>query len=226
MLSDRYIIKAVMRFLTLFFLFCTLPGISNAQDYFIGGKLGFSFPTNIGRSSDELGFKDVAENGWQAAFVGKWFYNKRLSLGLDIGYQVQDGSDFWDVGNYGDVSTSYQTLRLLANGSYYFNHDKIRPYIGLSFGAYYLINSIDFASSSITNESVTYTAKKWKPGVAPQLGLLVELSKKTLLDVHVQMDIIANMEAIYYPDAKPDYTENPHEKQNQISLNIGLLFGL
>lgn len=215
-----------MRFLTYFLLFWTLANVSNAQDYFIGGKLGYSFPTNIGRSSGELGFKDVAENGWQAAFLGKWFYNKRLSLGCDFGYQIQEGSDFWDVENYGDINTSYHTLRLLANGAYYFSHNEVRPYIGLSFGAYYLINSIDFASSNSSNQSVTYTAKIWKPGVAPQLGLLIELSKKTLLDIHLQMDIIANMEAIYYRNATPDYTENPHENQNQISLNIGLLFGL
>ncbi len=215
-----------MRTASFLLLLVALSSVLNAQDYFIGGKLGYSFPTNIGRSSDELGFKDVAENGWQAAFLGKWFYNKRLTLGCDVGYQFQDGSDFWNVEQYGDVSASYQTIRLLANGAYYFSHNEIRPYIGLSFGAYYLINSIDFASSGLTNQSVKYTAKVWKPGVAPQIGLLFELSKKTMLDINVQMDIIANMEAIYHPDAEPDYTENPHEKQNQISLNIGLLFGL
>lgn len=215
-----------MRNLSLLILLFTFTIITSAQDYFIGGKLGYSFPTNIGRSSDELGFKDVSKNGGQAAFIGKWFYNERLSLGCDFGYQYQDGSEFWNVDNYGDVSASYQTIRTLLNGTYYFSHDEIRPYIGLSFGAYYLINSIDFAANSITNSSITYTAKHWKPGVAPQLGMLFELSRKTLLDIHVQMDVIAQMEAIYYPDADPVYTENPHEKQNQISLNIGLLFGL
>lgn len=215
-----------MRISAILLLFILFISHSVAQDYFLGGKIGYSFPTNIGRSSDELGFKDVAENGWQAAVMGKWFYNERLSLGCDFGYQLQDGSDFWDVQQYGEVSASYQTIRLLANGTYYFRHDEVRPYIGLSFGAYYMINTIDFASNGLTNQSVKYTAKVWKPGVAPQLGLLVELTKKTMLDIHVQMDIITNMQAIYYPDAEPDYTENPHEKQNQISINVGLLFGL
>ncbi|MBR8537114.1 hypothetical protein KDU71_16200 [Carboxylicivirga sediminis] len=215
-----------MRLSAILLLFVLFISHTVAQDYFLGGKIGYSFPTNIGRSSDELGFKDVAENGWQAAIMGKWFYNERLSLGCDLGYQLQDGSDFWNVQQYGEVSASYQTIRLLANGTYYFSHDEVRPYIGLSFGAYYMMNTIDFASNGLTNQSVKYTAKVWKPGVAPQLGLLVELSKKTMLDIHVQMDIITNMQAIYYPDAEPDYTENPHEKQNQISINIGLLFGL
>ena len=215
-----------MRIIAFLLLIFAISNTSVAQDYYLGGKIGYAFPSNIGRSSDELGFKDVADNGWQAPILGKWFYNKRLSLGFNLGYQVQDGSDFWDVDNYGDVSTSYQTLHFLANGAYYFSHDEIRPYLGLSFGAYYLINSIDFASSNINNQSITYTAKIWKPGVAPQLGLLFELSKKTLLDIHVQMDVIANMEAVFHRDATPPYTENPHEKQNQISINIGLLFGL
>ncbi|TRX72373.1 hypothetical protein [Carboxylicivirga sp. M1479] len=215
-----------MKYIITTFLAFVLVHNLNAQDYFLGGKLGYSFATNVGRSSDELGFNDVSKNGWQGAIIGKWFYNRRLTLGFETGYQYQNGSDLWDVDNYGDVSANYQSIRLLLNGAYYFSHDEFRPYIGLSFGAYYLINTIDFASNSNLNQSVAYTAKKWRPGVAPQLGFLVELSRKVFLDLHAQMDLIAHMEAIYYPDAIPDYTENPHEKQNQISLNIGLLFGL
>ncbi len=215
-----------MRYLAVIVLFFALSGILTAQDYFIGGKIGYSFPTNIGRSSDELGFKDVAKNGWGVAFSGKWFYNKRLTLGCDIGYQSQGGSDFWDVNNFGEISTSYHTIRMLINGAYYFSHDEFRPYLGLSFGAYYLVNTIDFSANSLTNQSIKYTAQNWKPGVAPQLGALIELSKNTFLDVNVQMDLIANMQAVYYPEAEPPYTENPHEKQNQVSINVGLLFGL
>ena len=216
-----------MRLFTLALLIFTLSEISTAQDYYLGGKIGYSFPTNIGRSSDELGFKDVADKAWLASFTGKWFYNKRLSLGCDMGYQYQGGSDIWDVDNYGDVSVSYHTMRLLLNGAYYFSHDEIRPYIGLSFGVYYLINTMDFNASNITNKSVSYSAKEWQPGVAPQFGALFELDKKTFLDVHVQMDLIAHLEPNVIID--PDYgvvTQNPHGNQNQISLNIGLLFGL
>ncbi|MBK3515905.1 hypothetical protein [Carboxylicivirga marina] len=215
-----------MRFFILLLLLCSLSGISNAQDYFIGGKVGYSFPTNIGNPDKENGFAKYANNGWQIAFFGKWFYNKSLSLGTDLGYQYQGPGDKWDVGNYGEFkNASYQTIRLLLNGTYYLSQNDIRPYIGVSFGAYYLINTIDFNATQ-NYQSIEYTAKVWKPGLAPQLGLLFELSKKTMLDIHLQMDIIANMEAIYHPDAEPDYTENPHEKQNQISIGIGLLFGL
>ncbi|WP_439183178.1 hypothetical protein [Carboxylicivirga taeanensis] len=207
-------------------LFVTLLGHLQAQDYYLGGKIGYSFPTNIGNSDKENGFAHYAANGWQLALTGKWFYNESLSLGGDLGYQYQGKGDIWNVNNRGEVDATYQTIRLLLNGTYYFNQSDARPYLGVSFGAYYLINTLNFKANSINNESVAYTAKHWKPGVAPQLGILIDLSRKTLLDIHVQMDIIAQMEAIYHPDAIPDYTENPHEKQNQISLNIGLLFGL
>ena len=215
-----------MRLSVLLIILCLIYSRSGAQDYFLGGKIGYSVPTNIGNPDKANGFAKYANNGWQAAFVGKWFYNESLSLGADFGYQYQGQGDKWNVYNRGDVDASYQTIRLLLNGTYYFTQGEARPYLGVSFGAYYLINTLDFKANSINNESVAYTAKNWKPGVAPQLGVLFELSPKTLLDVHLQMDIIAQMQAIYHGDATPDYTENPHEKQNQISLNIGLLFGL
>ncbi len=203
-------------------------GLSNAQDVILGGKIAYSIPTNIGRSSEELGFRDVANGSLHYAFVSKWFYNKRLTLGCDLGYQYQGGKDsFWDVANRGDVSVSYQTIRLLLDGCYYFSHDEVRPYLGLAFGAYYMNNSMEFEANSITNRSVSYRAKEWKPGIAPQFGVMFELSKKTMLDCKLQMDLIAHMEPTVTND--PNYgmvTQNPHEKQNQISLSIALLFGL
>ncbi len=213
-----------MRLSALLIAFAFCLNHSNAQDYFIGGKIGYSIPTNIGNSDKENGFANYADNGWQVSLLGKWFYNKSLSLGADAGYQYQGQGDKWNVYNRGEVDASYQTIRLLLNGTYYFNQSDARPYLGVSFGAYYLINSLDFKANSITNESITYTSKNWKPGVAPQAGILIEVSKKTLLDIHVQMDLIAQMQSVYHRDE--DYTENPHEKQNQISINIGLLFGL
>ncbi|WP_430817633.1 hypothetical protein [Carboxylicivirga sp. RSCT41] len=216
-----------MRFLTLLLLLCTLPCASDAQEYFIGGKLGYSFPTNIGPGGEKYGFKDLSDNGLLAGVTGKWFYNDALSLGADLSYQYQDGSNVWDVANQGGIDVSYQTLRLLLNGSYYFSTDEFRPYAGISFGAYYLINTMDFNSDNISNPSTAYTTKEWKPGIAPQFGFLVELSDKILLDCHLQMDLIQHMEptVIFIPDYG-NATQNSHKSQNQISLNIGLLFGL
>lgn len=215
-----------MKFLAVFIVFISVSILdAKAQDYFIGGKLGYSFPTNIGNADKKNGFAEYADKGWQIAFSGKWFYNKSLSLGTDIGYQYQGQGEIWNVYNRGEVEASYQTVRLLLNGTYYISRDEVRPYLGMSFGAYYLINTLNFRANQ-NYESIAYTAKKWQPGLAPQVGSLFELSKKVILDIHVQMDIIAQMQAIYHGDARPDYTENPHEKQNQISINIGLLFGL
>jgi len=209
-------------------LFCVSSKLVQAQKVIVGGKIGYAIPTNLGRSSDELGFKDVANGGMQLACVGKWFYNKRLTLGYDFGYQYQGGDeDFWDVSNRGEVSVSYQTIRLLLDGCYYFSHDELRPYVGLAFGAYYMLNSMDFDSSTMTNTSVAYRVKEWKPGIAPQFGVMFEVSKKTMLDCKLQMDLIAHMESKYVND--PDYgliTQNPHGNQNQISVSVALFFGL
>lgn len=213
-------------FLTLICIACLPKQNVKCQDVFVGGKIGYSMPTNIGRSSDELGFKDVAKNGWQVAFVGKWFYSKRLTLGCDFGYQHQGAGEIWDVDRYGEVDVSYQTIRLLLEGAYYFSHDEVRPYLGLAFGAYYMINSMDFNAKSSTNTSVAYRAKEWKPGISPQIGIMFELSDKTMLDCQFHMDLIAHMEPTIIHD--PDYgmvTQNPHGNQNQLGISIALLFG-
>ncbi|WP_430812366.1 MULTISPECIES: hypothetical protein [unclassified Carboxylicivirga] len=198
-----------------------------AQSVLVGGKLGVSFPTNLGPSGERFGFKDLSKPGMQAAIMAKWFYNERLSLGADFGYQYQGSSDVWDVGDRGDIDVSYQTLRLLLNGTYYFSDDVLRPYLGMSFGAYYLVNTMDYQSDDLSNPSTAYTTRQWKPGVAPQLGFLYALSRIVWLDCHIQFDLIQDTKpSVVYIPGYGNAAQNSHKSQNQFSVNVGLLIDL
>jgi len=204
------------------------------NDIWLGGNIGFSIPSNIGRSGDQIGFKDVAKSGYQIAFAGRWFYNKRLSLGWDIGYQYQDGNEeFWDVNNFGTATSKYNSAHFLAEGNYYFSHQEIKPYCGVSFGAFMLFNTMTFDSAytgTDADASVSYKAKQWKPGFKPQAGLLIDLSKRALLDIKTGFVLIPNLEetieTVIDNGWPKTIIQNPHGNQHQWVISMGLLFML
>lgn len=194
----------------------------------MGGRYAYTIPTNIAKNY-EKGFADMSENGNQIGFFGRWFYTKNLSLGWDVAYQYQsEDRTYWDVGNNGNVKGNYQTLQVLAEGNYYFSHDEFRPYAGVSFGAFGLRNMMDFDSSNDQSKpSTSYVYTKVLPGLAPQLGFTLELSKSLVLDVHARMVLIPNLtEEFVFDDSGRQISTNPHGAQNHLSFSVGLLFGM
>lgn len=212
-----------------------LSSLPAQKNVYLGGSAGYSTPLNLGRDKDQIGFHDVAKAGPAVAMNALWFYNERLSLGAEAGYQYNGGSNFWNVANYGEVSSAYHAFNLLLKGNFYFSDEPFRPYCGIAFGAYYLLNKLDFDSSqagTANDQSVSYTYKQWKPGYAPEAGFLVELSKHALLDVKARLVMIPNLkeevvditdDAGYVIDK---ITTNPHGNQNHLLLSVGLLFEL
>jgi len=202
------------------------------RNVWMGGSVGFSLPSNMGRSGEQIGFADVASSGFQIAFTGRWFYNERLSLGWDVGWQFQDGNEeFWDVNNFGNVTSNYNSLHLLAEGNYYFSHNEIKPYCGINFGAFMLFNTMTFDSAysgTDADASVSYKAKQWKPGFKPQAGLLIDLSKHAVLDMKAGFVFIPNLEesveTVIENGWPKTVIQNPHGNQHQWVISIGLLF--
>ncbi len=209
-------------------VFACSSSLAKGRDWKLGGRYGYTLPTNIGKNF-EKGFADMSSNGNQVALFGRWFYTKRLSLGFDMAYQFQSiDKSYWDVGNNGSVDGNYQTIQLLAEGNYYFSHDEIRPYIGIGFGAFWLHNTMDFdTKNESANSSAAYVYDKILPGLAPQVGLTIELSEKVDLDLHARMILIPNLsEEFVFDESGTQISTNPHGAQNHISFSIGLLFGL
>ncbi len=218
--------------LVLLLIIIGCSGTYGQKNVWMGGSIGFSLPSNVGRSGESIGFKNVAKSGFQFAYAGRWFYGKRLSLGWDVGWQFQDGKEkFWDVNNYGNVTSTYSTIHFLAEGNYYFSHQEIKPYCGISFGAFMLSNTMTFDSAytgTDADASASYKAKQWKPGFKPQAGLLINLSRRTMFDIKAGFVLIPNLEetveTVFENGWPKTIIQNPHGNQHQWVISMGLLF--
>lgn len=208
-------------------------GQKRRNNYFWGFKTGVIFPTNLGRSDQEIGFKDVASRGLAGGILGGWHYNERLSLSAEVNHQfLPKNESFWNVDTKGTFSANYQSTNLLLAGNYYFSDDDWRPFIGANFGLHRLRNMIDFKSKhsgSDNDASIHYIATDWRPGFGFNLGTMVEITKKTQLVLETRLTIIPFLKEELVPIMNEDvmvnfFTKNPHGNQNQISITIGLNF--
>ncbi len=206
------------------------------RDVFLGGKIGTAIPLNI-KDKNDLGFGDVANAGIMIGFRGLWMYEKRLSLGAGINYQYNPPDyEFWYIDpRYGEITAHYRTASLLLNGDYYFSHRDVRPYLGVAFGGFYIFNDLTFVSSytgTDNDRSVSYKTNLFKPGFAPETGILFRLSKKTLLDINARLVFIPNIpdqyENVYDENGVviKVINKNPHANQQNLQLTVSLLFGL
>ncbi|NPA38150.1 MAG: hypothetical protein GXO47_15005 [Chlorobi bacterium] len=208
------------------------PVVIAAQEgVFIGGELGMTIPLNL-KSSDDIGFSDVASPGILIGLTGKWIYEKRLSLDAELNYQYNPANmQFWDVARYGDVTAHYQTASVLFSGKYYFSHKSTRPYTGIAFGGFFIFNDLSFVSSytgTDNDRSVSYKINMWKPGFAPETGVVFELNRNTLLDLNASLILIPNIEdetVTEYIDGWPVLiNKNPHANQHHLRFSVALLF--
>lgn len=197
--------------------------------------MGGAIPSNWGEKQFDIGFADVARPGPRMSFEGRWFYNKRLSLGLDLAYaRLGHDRGFWNVSRYGNVSLNYTMCQSTIHGCYYFDDRGFMPYAGIGFGAYWLLNNLNFKSAytgTNSDASVVYQTRTLKPGFAPQVGFLAKTSKRSFFFIDVKFQIIPNVkpEQVYVQDELGNYvdvvTQNPHGHQNHWSVTAGLLFG-
>ncbi|MFT3740992.1 MAG: hypothetical protein QM786_19760 [Breznakibacter sp.] len=203
--------------------------------YYFGGSIGAAIPSNWGEKQFNIGFADVAKPGPHIAFDGRWFYNKRLSLGVDMSYaRLGQNRGFWNVSRYGEVALSYTMLQSTIHGCYYFDDRGFMPYTGIGFGAYWLLNNLSFRSAysgTDADASVKYQTRTLKPGFAPQAGFLVKASKRSFLFIDIKFQIIPNIkpEQVYVLDDWGNnidvVTQNPHGHQNHWVISAGILFG-
>lgn len=198
-----------------------------------GGSIGLVLPSDLG-TSDELGFNDVASTGFSIEADSRWYYSQRLSLGANISYSFTPQDDqFWNLRNYGTTDNYYRMLQFAICGHYYFSDDELKPYMGVGFGAFLLMNQLIFSSNyygSDSYESVSYTTSHWKPSFYPEVGFMYELSKNTNFFMNLRFQVIPNMK----PTTVEVYdnigtiidwiVQNPHGHQNHFVLSAGLLF--
>ncbi|MGQ1785375.1 hypothetical protein [Saccharicrinis sp. GN24d3] len=221
-----------MRFLhrvSLFLLLFVALGCTNLlsqNGLLLGGGISALVPSN-GFENDNFGFNDVANIGGGINFSSLWFFNPRLSLGSGLGYAYfPKDEDTWNQSRRGDIKVNYQMMNLTAQGNFYFNEEKIRPYLGVAFGLYYLRNMVDFDSNytgTNNDASVSYVSNTFQAGFGPEVGLLIKIIGEQFATLSVRYTVIPNIEAEYFPE--DDVTINPHGKQNHWGLQAKLYFG-
>ena len=150
-------------FVFLAVLLSSIPVFAQEGLYF-GGGLSVLQPTN-NFGQDDYGFKTVAQTGGGVNASAIWFLNPQISLGAELGYAfVPRKKSYWSLlDKRGDYKVNYQMANLVALGSFYFNGDDVKPYLGVAFGAYYLRNLVDFDDKNTTS-SVSYTYRSVHPG--------------------------------------------------------------
>lgn len=211
----------------LFFIFVLIPmGVMAQEGLLIGGGVSYQIPTNNFGSQD-FGFATVANNGFGVNLGTLWFYNPILSLSTELGYSYfPRDEEVWNQESRGDIKVNYQVMNATVQGNFYMSEADFRPYLGALFGAYYLRNRVDFDSNYIgTNNdaSVSYVSKTWHAGFGLETGALIELAKKSLLQLSLRYTFIPNIEPEYHPE--DEVTINPHGKQNHWSVSAKLFFG-
>ncbi len=203
-------------------LFLIVAYYANAQtkEYWWGGGVAYEVPTNLLTDSD-FGFGTVASGGMGFMASGIWFYNPQLSLSADVGYHFfNKDKNFWDVNRYGSVDMKYHMLSANVQGNVYLSQNgSVRPYCGALFGAYYLMNRLEFNSSNeLVNQSSAYRSNQAQVGIGFEFGSLIAINHKEKLQLALRFTYLPNIEPEYYED--DDVTVNPHGKQNHWGLSI------
>jgi outer membrane protein W len=154
-----------MKKISIMTLTILLMVVMNVQAQFkVGATVGAQVP--VGTSMD--GFK----TGLGLNLFGKYMLKENMAVGLNLGF-LGLGTES-SGGDGDDSSPSCRFLPVTGLFEYYFNGDKIKPYIGADMGLYNF--KVSYKSSGIT-----YSDSKSYFGFAPVVGILYELNDKISL---------------------------------------------
>ena len=111
------------------------------------------------------------------------FFTEEISVGFLFAWSVfnesfpRDTYELEDITLTGTLYRYINAFPLMAVGRYHFNPEsKFRPYLGLASGAYVINKVSDFGVHRFEN-------KNWHFGLAPDVGLIYELSQEAFLNL-------------------------------------------
>lgn len=185
-----------------------------AQDFL--GIISYNTALPTGNTKDYI--SDFSWKGF--SFEGRSFTNRNWTFGGTFGWNIFDtkSTDLIEI----DDETSGITIKgtqvrytnsfpIMANGHYHFGKrkDAVRPFMGLGLGTYYIIQRFEIG---ILQREVS----NWHFGLAPEVGVLVALSRNTSLILSAKYNYAFSAGKTVYGD-----TDN---SQSYIGFNIGLAF--
>ncbi len=159
--------------------------ISQAQVE-LGITLGAQIPTGDLSNGTKTGF------GLNA--VGKYFIQENIALGLNLGYSKFE-TDAEGV--------SFSIVPVTGLFEYYFNSQKVRPYVGADIGAYSFGAKVEYMGINESDSKIYF-------GFAPTGGLLCRISD--------QLSFCANL--------KYHYVTSEGGSSTWLGINAGVVIKL
>ncbi|PKQ65366.1 hypothetical protein BZG01_12970 [Labilibaculum manganireducens] len=202
---------------TIFFLLAIcICSVGKAQYYkdekfLVGASVGYQHPFG------DLG--DQAKGGPSIRLTGQMMLNKKIGVGVELGYSILGQDDFWNADHRGSYNVDYNIGSALLRASYYFDSwDRdFRPYASLAFGYFYYRNKVDFTAISAGMENIKIDMTDNKVGLAPNIGFLYHLSDEWSFDM--------NLRYIYIPNLSDSITAySGLDKISLPELSIGLFY--
>lgn len=203
---------------------------------YAGGHAGFAVPTSIGRSDDEISFKDVAKTGFVIYGDMMWQMNQAIGLGGEIGYRRYGYNDKKTWGNltrYGTFDATFQTIDFDLTGRVFIGRQSIRPFVGILIGGEVLMNDVDFAPSTQYQGSVPATVYETR-NLSVMYGLMAgayfKAGRRTLLSVQARLNFVPTVDDGTIEITQPNgdlqtIFQNTHGNQTNISVTFGLHIG-
>lgn len=134
----------------------------------------YSVTLNSGKTSDY-----ISKPGWFGFSVNySKFIKRNVSAGITVGWNVtamQEVNKLEVLKNgavYGTQGRYFNHFPMLANVGYYFNNNRsnIIPYVKANAGVYYI-------NQRLTLGVYEYRNDNWHFGVAPEVGVLINMSR-------------------------------------------------
>ncbi len=167
-----------MKLLKLFVFAALFAGTAMAQSRVLSGMTwNIGLPT--GRMSDFMHKTSYGGFGIEA----RNFVSDEFSLGGSLSWNYWSEMTGETIqlkqGALSGTQIRYiNSFPLMVNAHYYIGDrkDQLRPFLGVNVGAYYILQRLDMGVYSVDNDH-------WHFGIAPEGGVLIEMSRDTYLTV-------------------------------------------
>lgn len=205
---------------------------------YVGGKIGVAAPLALGRTSDQVSFKDVASAGFVGLVDGMWIQSQNIGLGAELGFwNFPFKEQYWSgLNQRGNFDAKYRDYSASLTGRIFFAPNDLKGFVGANFGMHVTDNSLSFWSyyeGTTSDESIDYRATNINLGYGFEGGIYYKISKYACVSVTVRLNLVpsVNEETMSFQDPKYEtevirqVTVNPHGNENTLVVTAGLHFG-
>lgn len=208
-------------------------GFDRGQIY-VGGRIGVGVPLSLGRSGDEVSFKDVVSVGFAAKADAMWMASQAIGIGGEVGFNNFPYREQYWSNTRGSFDATYHDISAGVLGRVIMGSYDLKPYFGIVANAHLLQNKLIFDSrfeGTMQDESVSYNSVQIKPGFAAECGIFYKVGKNSNLSIALRLNVLPFLDAEEmttidsYTYVERKVVVNPHGNQNNFEVLVGLHFG-